>query len=81
MGLFTIFVIATAKATRRSMTLPNGIKWYEINFKHFDSKTGESEYIQGKLQDIQTQISSSSNALSAKRIELQAAKETSSKQI
>ncbi len=78
MGLFTIFVIATAKGTRRSMTLPNGIKWYEINFKHFDSKTGESEYIQGKLQDIQTQISSSSNSLSAKRVELQTANEKAS---
>ena len=75
MGLFTIFVIATAKATRRSMTLPNGIKWYEINFKHFDSKTGESEYIQGKLQDIQSQISSSSNSLSEKRNQLQSAKD------
>lgn len=75
MGLFTIFAIATAKATRRSMTLPHGIKWYEINFKHFDSKTGESEYIQGILQDIQSQISSSSNSLSEKRSELQSAKD------
>ena len=78
--LLMIYLIATAKNTRRSITLPNGIKWFDIDMRHFDSKTGRSETIDGKLQDLQSQISSASNSLSEKRIELQNAKETSSKQ-